>query len=128
MGYAIPLEVYEKLQEKLGKETTSIVVRVLEESIKTAFEEAQERQQIIISENLKKELATKYDIALLKKDIEQLRQEMKTLEIDLRKEIELVRMELKKDIKIMTIVLIAVMVLLNQNSLEFIARLLGLLK
>ncbi len=52
------------------------------------------------------ELATKYDIELV------------------RKEIDLVR----KDMKIMTIILIAVIILLNQSALEFIARILGLLK
>ncbi|BCB97112.1 hypothetical protein JZK55_20340 [Dissulfurispira thermophila] len=135
MGYAIPLEVYEKLEEKLGKEITAIVVRTLEESIKTAFEEAQERQQIVISENLKKELATKYDLALLKKDIDILREEMHK-EIDLvRKEMDIVRKEIdlvRKDMKIMEIRIIAIliitMILLNQNSLEFIARILGLMK
>ncbi|MGB9713055.1 MAG: hypothetical protein ACP5J5_06770 [Dissulfurimicrobium sp.] len=117
MGYAIPLKIYEQLEEKLGKEAAGVITKALEESIKKAFEEAEERQQTVISENLKKELATKYDLALLKKDIEK-------LEIDLRKEIELVR----KDMKIMTVIIVAVMVVLNQNSLEFIARLLGLLK
>jgi len=62
------------------------------------------------SEELKKELVTRYDLKLV--------------EIELRKEIELVR----KDMKIIAIILLAAMILLNQNSLEFLAKLLGMLK
>ncbi len=114
MGYAMPTKVYEKLGERLGKETATVVTEALEDSIRSAIEDSKDRLKITISEELKKELATKHDLKLL--------------EIDLRKEIELVR----KDMKIMeiriTAILIIVMILLNQNSLEFIARLLGLMK
>jgi len=124
MAYAIPVKVYERLEEKLGKETASVVTEALEESIRAAIEDSRDRLRITISEDLKKELANKYDLKLteteLKKEIDLVRKE-----IDLvKKEIDLVR----KDLKITTIILIAVMVFLNQNSLEFIARLFGILK
>lgn len=105
------------LRKKLGKETASVVVEALEESIRKAFKEAQERQKATIIEELKKELASKYDIELVKKEIDAV-----------RKEIEYLQREIKKDLKIITIILLAVMILLNQNSIEFIAKLLGLLK
>ncbi len=110
MAYAIPVKVYERLEEKLGKETASVVTEALEESIRAAIEDSRDRLRITISEDLKKELANKYDLKLT--------------ETELKKEIDLVR----KDLKITTIILIAVMVFLNQNSLEFIARLFGILK
>jgi len=77
--------------------------------------------KISISEELKKELASKYDIELL-------RQEMKTLEVEFKKEIEITRLEFKKDLRIAVIILIAIIVILNQNSLELLAKLFGIVK
>jgi NDP-sugar pyrophosphorylase family protein len=124
MGYAIPIELYNKLEEKLGRETAIVVTEVLEASIKEAIKEGRSELKAAIYEDLKKELATKYDLKIVEAELRN--------EIDLvRKEIDLVRKEIelvRKDMKIMTIILIAVIIFLNQNSLEFIARLLGLLK
>ena len=44
-------------------------------------------------------LATKSDIELVRREIEQLRSETRGLEVSLRREIELLRAELKKDIE-----------------------------
>jgi hypothetical protein len=67
-----------------------------------------------ISEELKKELAAKYDL--------------KILEVGLRKEIDLVR----KDMKIMEIRLIAIIVIINiifnPNALELLGKLFGIIK
>jgi hypothetical protein len=132
MGYAIPIEVYNRLEEKLGREAAAVITETLELSIKEAIKEGKSELKAEVSEELKKELATKYDLKLveteLRKEIDLLREEMhKEIEL-VHKEIELIR----KDMKIMEIriiaILIIVMILLNQNSLEFIARLLGLLK
>jgi len=64
-----------------------------------------------------------------------LRQEMKTLEIEfkkeidvVRKEIEITRLEFRKDLRIAVIILIAIIVILNQNSLELLAKLVGIVK
>jgi len=135
MGYTIPIKIYEKLEEKLGKETASVLVELLERSIDETFKDAKESLKIIITEELKKELATKYDLKLveteLRKEIDLVRKEIDLIkkEIDLsrqemHKEIALVR----KDMKIITLILLATIIFLNQNSLEFLARLLGLLK
>jgi FKBP-type peptidyl-prolyl cis-trans isomerase (trigger factor) len=128
MGYTIPIEIYEKFEEKLGKEAASVVVKALEMSIREAIKEGKRDLKSEITEELKKELATKYDLKLveteLRKDIDLLRQEMHK-EIGLvKKEIDLVR----KDMKIITIIILAAMIFLNQNSLEFLARLFGLIK
>jgi len=97
-------------------------------SINESLEFSEEKLKISISYDLKKELASKYDIELL-------RQEMKTLEVEfkkgidvVRKEIEITRLEFKKDLRIATIILIAIIVILNQNSLEFLAKLFGIVK
>ncbi len=64
---------------------------------------------------------------------------MKLVETELRKEIDLLREEMhkeidlvRKDMKIMELRIIAIliiaMLLLNQNSLEFLAKLLGIIR
>lgn len=113
MGYVIPLKVFEMLEEKPGKETASIVVEALEESIINAFQKAKGSY----NRRTKKGLASKYDIEIVRKEIDVV-----------KKEIELVRLEFKKDLRIATIKLLATIILLNQNSLEFLARILWVLK
>jgi predicted phage-related endonuclease len=128
MAYGIPLEIYQMLEKVLGKEDAQKAVEILQKSINESLESSEEKLKISISEDLKKELASKYDIELL-------RQEMKTLEIEfkkeidiVRKEIEITRLEFKKDLRIAVIILIAIIVILNQNSLELLAKLFGIVK
>jgi len=146
MSYTIPIEIYEKFEEKLGKEAASVVVKALEISIREAIKEGKENIKTRLTEELKKELATKYDIELLKKDIDVLRKDIDILRQETNKEIGVLREEMHKEIgivkkeidlvrkemKIMEIriiaVLVIVMILLNHNALEFLARLFGLIK
>jgi hypothetical protein len=146
MSYTIPIEIYEKFEEKLGKEAASVVVKALEMSIREAIKEGKEDIKTRLTEELKKELATKYDIELLKKDIDVLRKDIDILRQETNKEIGVLREEMRKEIgivkkeidlvrkemKIMEIriiaVLVIVMILLNHNAIEFLARLFGLIK
>jgi hypothetical protein len=121
MAYGIPLEIYRMLEKVLGKEDAQKAVQILQKSINESLESSEEKLKISISEELKKELASKYDVELL-------RQEMKTLEVEFKKEIEITRLEFKKDLRIAVIILIAIIVVLNQNSLEFLAKLIGIVK
>ncbi|WP_299227710.1 hypothetical protein [Sulfurihydrogenibium sp.] len=135
MAYGIPLEIYQMLEKVLGKEDAQKAVEILQKSINESLESSEEKLKISISEELKKELASKYDVELL-------RQEMKTLEVEfkkeidvvrreidiVRKEIEITRVEFKKDLRIAVIILIAIIVILNQNSLELLAKLIGIVK
>jgi hypothetical protein len=128
MAYGIPLEVYQMFEKVLGKEDAQKAVEILQKSINESLESSEEKLKISISEDLKKELASKYDVELL-------RQEMKTLEVEfkkeidvVRKEIEITRLEFKKDLRIAVIILIAIIVILNQNSLELLAKLFGIVK
>jgi len=121
MAYGIPLEIYQMLEKVLGKEDAQKAVQILQKSINESLESSEEKLKISISEELKKELASKYDIELL-------RQEMKTLEVELKKEIEITRVEFKKDLRIAVIILIAIIIILNQNSLELLAKLIGIVK
>jgi len=110
MALSFPLEVYQRLEEKLGKEEAREVTQALETFIKETIKEGRSEFKAELKEELKQELATKYDIELVRKDI------------------EILRLEFKKDLKLWLIILILLMVFLNQNALEFIAKLLGLIK
>jgi hypothetical protein len=165
MAYTIPAKIYERLEEKLGRETASVIVEALEASIRSALEDSKERLKVGISEELKKELATRYDLKLIEAELQRIEVELRTaihllreemlkeigvlreethkeigvLREETHKEIGILREEthkeidlIRKDMKIMEIrilaILIIVMLLLNQGTIAFIARILGLLK
>lgn len=135
MAYSIPVEFYEILEEKVGREVASKLVKVLEESIKNSMDENLERQKIIISEELKRELASKYDIELLRKELEnkidrletKLENKINKVEAEItivRKDVEVVRKELRFMFMLLAVIVLAV----NQNALEFIAKIFGFIK
>jgi len=101
----IPIELYNKIENHLDE-------RVVEET---------KKRKIELRDELRKELATKEDILLVRQEIETVRQELKG-------EIGSLKQELKGEIKVLKMWIFflgALMVVLNQNSLELIARLLG---
>jgi len=95
-----------------------------------------------LKDELTKELATKADliklegafkadvvrlegeIRLVRQEIQTVRQEIQTV----RHEVEATLVKLDRKFTIMFLVLLFTIVFLNQNSLEFIAKLLGLIK
>jgi len=128
MSDVIPLKAYQILEDALGKEKAQALVEVLSTHISNELMNTKESLKVEISEELKKELATKYDLKIseveLKKEIDLVKKE-----IDLvRKEIDLVR----KDMKIMEIRLIAIIVIINiifnPNALELLGKLFGIIK
>lgn len=95
----VPIEIYQLLEDRLGRDEAKVELK----------------------QEMRDELSTKEDIANLrtelKDDIASLRTEM-------------VRMEARLDRKftILWLITLFVIVFLNQNALEFLARVLGLLK
>jgi len=145
--YSIPVEVYRRLEEIIGKEAAGIVVDALQESIRASSEESGENLRIGITDDLKHEMASKSDLSTTKAELKaelqwvktELQQEIKLVKTELNKEIEMVktdlqkeinklRVEVKKDIKIMGIILLAVIIILNQNSTELLGKILGIIK
>ena len=132
MSFIIPVEVYEKLAEKLGKETALEVVKVFEESQKRVEELAVEetiKRKLELRDELRKELATKEDILLVKQElkgeIEVLRQEIKGEVKTVRQELETLRQEMKGEIKSLKLIIYfigALIVIMNKDSLEFLSR------
>jgi hypothetical protein len=131
MGINIPMAIYDKLVEKFGKETAIEIAELIEDTqdyLEEKVVEETKKRKIELRDELRKELATKEDILLVKQEIETVRQELNGKIETVRQEIETVRQELKGEIKVLKMWIFflgALMVVLNQNSLELIARLLG---
>jgi len=106
MKNSLSLEIYSRLEEKVGKEEAKAIAEAIEAYIDEKIREKRSKFKAELKEELKNELATRYDIELIKK------------------EIELVR----KDLKTWFIVLILLIIFFNQNALEFFAKILGLIK
>jgi len=120
----IPIELYNKIEESVGKEKAVEIAKIIEDTINHLDErvvEETKKRKIELRDELRKELATKEDILLVRQEIETVRQELKG-------EIGALRQELKGEIKVLKMWIFflgALMVVLNQNSLELIVKILG---
>ena len=109
----VPLKLYELFEKKLGKEEAKEAIALVEEALKSIEEKAKEQKTIAkaeLREELRKELATKEDIAVIRQEIETVRQEMKTLEERLMGEI--------KVLKILVYVTLLTVILVNYLRLK----------
>ena len=118
MPVRLPLEVYETLEKAVGKEDATAIVK----SIETAISEATDYKWSATKEELldamRKEFVTK---DVFNEKINVLKEEMTS-------KIELTRLSLDKKFTIMFLILLFTIIILNINSLEFIAKLFGILK
>ena len=149
MARAIDLELLQLLEDKLGKETARKVAQAIELGLEVMEKRAEELailKKLELRDELTKELASKADIQVLKTEIQTVRAEMQAMEQRLEAKIELVRKELdgkidsvRSELKeeilrldrkftIMFIILFFTLILVNQNALEFLLKVLGLIK
>jgi hypothetical protein len=138
MARAIDLELLQLLEDKLGKEEARKVAKAIElglEVIEKRAEELAIQKKLELKDELTKELASKADIQILKAEIQAIRTEMQAMEQRLEAKIEKVRLELKEEIlkldrkfTILFIILLFAVILVNQNALEFLLKVLGLIK
>jgi len=138
MARAIDLELLQLLEDKLGKETARKVAQAIELGLEVLEKRAEElalQKKLELRDELTKELASKADIQVLKAEIQTVRAEMQAMEERLEAKIEKVRLELKEEIlkldrkfTIMFIILLFAVILVNQNALEFLLKVLGLIK
>jgi hypothetical protein len=127
-------ETYDRLEKKFGKEEARGIAEALDsvkQDAQKTLAEVQQKAEALIShkkfeltDELSRELVTKADFARLEGVIQTGRQEIQTV----RQEIQTVKVELDRKFTIMFLILIFINIFLNQNSLEFIAKLLGLVK
>ena len=122
-----PLELYEQNEEKLVKEKAKEAIKLVEEALKSVEEKAREQKAIVkaeLKDELRKELATKEDIAVLDQKIE-------TVYRELDQKIETVRQELKGEIKVLRMLIyvtLATVILMNRGTIEYLVNLIKMLR
>ncbi len=138
MPRVIDLELLQLLEDKLGKETAGKVAQAIEIGLEVMEKRAEElalQKKLEIKDEPTKELASKADIQVLKTEIQAIRAEMQAMEQRLEAKIEKVRSELREEIlrldskfTILFIILFFTLILVNQNALEFLLKVLGAIK
>ena len=141
----VPLELYELFEEKLGKEEAKEAIALVEKAFGTIEEKAKEQKTVIkaeLREELRKELATKEDVLLVKEEllgeIGKLDQKIETVHKELEQKMETVRQKLKGDIKelkgeikvlkILIYVTILTVIFMNRGTIEYLVNLIKMMK
>lgn len=125
MAQAISIELYQLLEEKLGKEEAAKVASAIEIGLEVIEKKADAvalQKKLEIKDELTKELATKADIARLEGEIQTVRQEMQTIKTEL--EGKIIRLDQK--FNFMIILMIIALTLMNPVMAEIIKSLLKL--
>ncbi len=131
MARAIDLELLQLLEDKLGKDTARKVAQAIEIGLEVMEKRAEElaiQKKLELRDELTKELASKADILVLKTEIQAVRAEMQAMEARLEAKIEREILKLDRKFTIWFIVLFFTLILVNQNALEFLLKVLGLIK
>ena len=110
MATSLPVELYEILEDQLGRDKAHDIVKAFE----NAADSISPQKKLELRDELSKELASKADLLAVK--------------VELQGEIKLLRSDLQSSIKTYFIVTIAVIVLTNPRALDLVARLLGIVK
>ncbi len=124
MARAIDLELLQLLEDKLGKEEARKVAQAIEVGLEVMEKRAEElaiQKKLELRDELTKELASKADIQVLKAEIQ-------TVKAELSAKIENEILKLDRKFTIMFIILFFTLILFNQNALEFLLKVLGLIK
>jgi predicted nucleic acid-binding Zn-ribbon protein len=102
---SIPIDLYEKLERKFGREEAFEIAKMIEDFFKLMERRADEialQKKVELRSELVNELATKAELNAvkteLKADIENLRTELKGIRAEFRSEIENVRLEFRGEI------------------------------
>ena len=137
----VSLELYELFEKKLGKEEAKKAIKLVEEALEAVEQKAKEQKTIVkaeLKDELRKELATKEDIAILEQKLETayrefdqkmetVRQEIQTVYRELDQKIETVRQEIRGELKVLMLLIyvtIVAMFALNKGTIEYIVNLL----
>jgi len=142
MARAIDLELLQLLEDKLGKEEARKVAQAIELGLEILEKKAEElalQKKLELRDELTKELASKADIQVLKAEIQAVRAEMQAIKTELKTEMQAIRTELSAKIEneilkldrkftIWFIVLLSFFILFNKDALEFLLKVLGLIK
>ena len=135
MARAIDLELLQLLEDKLGKETARKVAQAIELGLEVMEKRAEElalQKKLELRDELTKELASKADLLALKAEMqameERLEAKIDKVRTELSAKIENEILKLDRKFTIMFIILFFTLILVNQNAIEFLLRVLGLIK
>jgi chromosome segregation ATPase len=149
MAPTLNIELLQLLEDKLGKEEGRKVAEAIEIGLGLIEKKAEAvalQKKLELRDELTKELTSKADllaveaklggkiekeILRLEGKIEVVRQEMQTIRQEMqtiRQEMQTIKTELDRKFTIMFIILFFTVIFLNQNALEFIFRVLGVIK
>ena len=120
MPKVIDIELLQLLEDKLGKETARKVAQAIELGLEIMEKRAEElaiQKKLELKDELTKELASKADLQIL-------RAEIQAMEAKIEKEI----LRLDRKFTILFIILFFTLILVNQNALEFLLKVLGVIK
>ena len=136
MPVTLPLDVYEALERGLGKDDAKTIVKSLETVISDATDYKWKVTKDELLDAIRKEFVTR---ELFEERINALRTELlgkiETLyektekdKAELLGKIENVRVSLDRKFTILFVILFFTIVFLNQNALEFLAKIFGLIR
>ena len=143
MARAIDLELLQLLEDKLGKETARKVAQAIELGLEVMEKRAEElaiQKKLELRDELTKELASKADIQTLRAEMQAMEErlsakiELVRRELDGKVEREILKLEHKLEHKfniIMFFIIISTLIILfniNKDALEFLLKVLGLIK
>jgi hypothetical protein len=131
MPKAIDLELLQLLEDKLGKEEARKVAQAIELGLEIMEKRAEElavQKKLELKDELTKELASKADIQVLKAEIQAVRAEIEKVRVELEAKIEREILRLDRKFTVLFIILFFTLILVNQNALEFLLKVLGVIK
>jgi hypothetical protein len=131
MPRVIDIELLQLLEDKLGKEEARKVAQAIELGLEVMEKRAEElalQKKLELKDELTKELASKADIQVLKAEIQAIRTEIEKVRLELEAKIEREILRLDRKFTIMFIILFFTLILVNQNALEFLLKVLGVIK
>jgi hypothetical protein len=96
--------------------------------MKKRAEELALQKKLELKDELTKELASKADIQVLKAEIQAIRTEIEKVSLELEAKIEREILRLDRKFTILFIILFFTLILVNQNALEFLLKVLGVIK
>jgi len=131
MPKEIDLELLQLLEDKLGKEEARKVAQAIELGLEILEKRAEElalQKKLELKDELTKELASKADIQVLKAEIQAIKTEIEKVRLELEAKIEKELLRLDRKFTILFIILFFTVILVNQSALEFLLKVLGVIK
>ena len=117
MSQSIAIEVYQLLEDKLGRDEAKKVASAIEigfDVIEKKADAVALQKKLELKDELTKELATKADLQIVKTELEA--------------KIDNGLLKLDRKFTIMFVILFFTIIFVNRDALEFMAKVLGLIK